>query len=716
MRLASIPSIALLALALPLLAVAAPSQARNGIASTDNSDTGVRIHGTLRGLDGAALDGIEIQLYCRGSRRDRAASLPYLDSSHRVKLAAPIRTDGEGGFVIQHSIDAARDYLLCWSEDGVETGSSGWLTASDLEAALELSAVARRPFFGRLLDQDQQPVEEAEIRVRREGAAAVKTNAQGEFRLPLVSERSEPLVIRLADGHLDKSFDWALVGGGDGWKDVVIGRGALTPSPRPPLPSASVLHGLASDLRARALEVAIRHRHYIQFRWRLLALARVDLPAALRRLGSQDLDEWFEGLTPAHFHNQSTCGSGYVCYDSIVREGVNLREYIGAQLRVAADGSDETARSNFEALTTGDRPSLLLGMRLGFPKLASEANDEGVLERARRTVAEAADKHPGNQVRIYTRAALELLDADHDEEAAEVMSKATAIVAPGKTSSFLNDGYIHALCRFDLDAGLELIRAQKKDNDRYTGLMTEAVRLAPELPRVAIGLLHEAEAIPVPRYSSLRSRFWVSRFVYGLSEKDLAAAEALARRYDPSGYSLGLVALFMSRQEQSAKVGQEPERVRRLLDAAYGFAESEASPSQRSRSVAGLLEIARLADPSGLQAWLARTLWNSTPDNSAATAEAFIAWTLRDYAPELASSMIFSTLGGAAVDHPFGGMLWGAEHVWSVATFFDPVQSAAAAVQEGGAGLEEAANALEEKSVGPGSFRAGSLGLWWPRD
>ena len=152
MRLASIPSIALLALALPLLAVAAPSQARNGIASTDNSDTGVRIHGTLRGLDGAALDGIEIQLYCRGSRRDRAASLPYLDSSHRVKLAAPIRTDGEGGFVIQHSIDAARDYLLCWSEDGVETGSSGWLTASDLEAALELSAVARRPFFGRLLD------------------------------------------------------------------------------------------------------------------------------------------------------------------------------------------------------------------------------------------------------------------------------------------------------------------------------------------------------------------------------------------------------------------------------------------------------------------------------------------------------------------------------------------------------------------------------------
>ena len=78
--------------------------------------------------------------------------------------------------------------------------------------------------------------------------------------------------------------------------------------------------------------------------------------------------------------------------------------------------------------------------------------------------------------------------------------------------------------------------------------------------------------------------------------------------------------------------------------------------------------------------------------------------------------MIFSTLGGAAVDHPFGGMLWGAGHVWSVATFFDPVQSAAAAVQEGGAGLEEAANALEEKSVGPGSFRAGSLGLWWPRD
>ncbi len=711
MRLSSSLPQGSLALALAFFAIEAiaPSDALAQVSEKERPS----IAGVLVGTDGRPLDGVELTLHGRGCWRNAGGRARRLDTSRKVRLVQPLKTDGKGQFALTHSLDPGREYSLRWSGDGVEPGVSGWLTPNDLGAELRLSAVARRPFFGRLLDQRGQPMADAEVRTRDQGQA-VTTNDRGEFRLPFVSELREPLVVHHPDGAFDWAFDWALVSGGDSWTDVVTEHETPTSRVRQSLPTGTALEDLESDLRARSLEVAIRNGSYIDFRWRLLDLAEVNLAAALERLERPEIAAWFESVTPRHFHDRSTCGCR-VYYETGLRKGANLREYVGAQLRLAADPSDEQARSDYEAFTTEPPQGSLLGSRLGYGLRTILQRDRPSgkkltpIEQARRDIAEAASLVPYRQVATYADAAVKLLESGLDEEAAEAMAKANAIVAPGETPKFLSDGYIHALCRFDLDAGLELIRAEKKD--RYERLMTQAIRLAAESSDRAISLLHEAEKIPVPRYRSFRSRTRVQRFVYALSSTDPATAEGLARRYDSTGYSLGLVALYLARNAGPADAKKTRRRVQRLLNAAYRIAGEATDPRRRSDAAVSLLAIASEADPLALRTWLGHTLWESTPRQSLGDSEGLIAWTMRDFAPELAESLAFSALRRTECENfPFN-------EAWSIAASFDLARTADRASHERGRGLEETAAALSRDPLGPyGTYGPTTAGCWWPKE
>jgi hypothetical protein len=662
-------------------------------------------------MDGRPLDGITLTLRRRGSSGIGTDQLRRLNGFERVNLDQPVKTDGEGQFELP-TLLPGRDYSLRWEGDGVEPGGSGWLTeeslVADLESGLELTAIARRPFFGRLLGSDGEPIAEAEVRTRWQ-ADAPKTNERGEFRLAFVSELREPLVVR----HPDGTYHWVLAGGEEGWADVVMDWKAPETNARRTLPSGSTLRSLAADLQARTVEAAIRHRHYIEFRMGLIELARIDLAASLAILERSEIIEWFNAVTPAHFHDQVSCGVG-VCYDEIIKEGVDLREYVGVQLRLVADPESEEARRNFEALVTGLPRYLFFRLRLGSGFMAVPTAKElsrkslTPLERARLEVAEAPSLERYREVRVYLRVACSLLDEGHGEEAAAVMAKAQAIVAPGQTPSYLSDEYIRALCRFDLEAGLELIR-MKKTRDRYRELMVQVVRLVAESPEVAIGLLHEAEAIPLPRYGSFRSRGEVHKFVYGLSATNPRAAESLALKYDPTGYSLGLVALGLARRKGAANPEESLKKNRELLDAAYHSASQEANARRRSQVAASLLVVACEVDPLGAMTWLGRTLWMSEPARDVMAGDCEIAWSMRTLAPELAQSLAFS----AARRTSCGGIL--PSDAWGVASWFNPVRTAELAIHEGGSALEEAAQAFLNVPVGPTSMDGTSVGCWWPK-
>lgn len=692
-------------LALTLLPICPGSECRGWqtgeqAASSEAAPAQTKIVGTLRGADGRALDGIAIDLQGRDPGYSYFNGRPSIDER--------LRTDGEGRFDTSVTLDPNLRYVLRWKGDGIVAGSSGWLKAEDLSTHLSLFAVARRPFHGRLLRSDGSPIAGAEVRIRRQGESTT-TNASGEFRLAHLAETVEPVLFREPDGRTG----WKLLKASDAWENVDLEnrgakkRGHTTPSLKNL--SEEERAAFAKRLRFEWLDTAIEAGDYIDVRWRLLDCAKIDLEATLRRLRVRRVDSLLAQASIHHFNDRSTCGVR-TCYDENVKEGADLRAFVEAQLRLAADTKCDQARAAYEAYVNEPPRAWLVRLRLGYGLGAGDAPKLTPVERARRNAAEAPAKPKYIQVQTYCRSALALLEAGHDVEAKEVMERARAIVAPGETPSFLSDPYIFALSAFDLDAALELIRAKTDVRKRFTAFMTVAVRLATTSPGKALELVKEAEAVPKHRYSRRRQRGGLQQTIYEISATHFEEAEGLASQFDWSGYSFGLLALSISRGKAPIPMDDRSREIERLLTKGYARAQGETSRQHRDRALVSLLAVAMEIDGTARDRWIGETLWQTTKCSARDEPEPVLAWTLRDADPDLGHALAFDAASAAMCTKTFFN------ESWNVATWFDPERSVALALQDGGDGLDNTARALERDPAEDVLSSPTCVGFYWPKD
>src|SRR5207253_1052372 len=132
-----------------------------------------------------------------------------------------IRTEGDGTFQTPAALPAGRHYRAEVIAAGLEIERSDWVVAPRTELP-DLTLWPRQHFrtiAGRVVDRRGEPVADAEVFLRGEGAerGRVRTDRQGQFRLAGIPDGPTFLLVRKEGLR----FQGRRVAGGEDWAEIL---------------------------------------------------------------------------------------------------------------------------------------------------------------------------------------------------------------------------------------------------------------------------------------------------------------------------------------------------------------------------------------------------------------------------------------------------------------------------------------------------------------
>ncbi|MBV1889219.1 MAG: hypothetical protein KUG67_03135, partial [Proteobacteria bacterium] len=325
---------------------------------------------------------------------------------------------------------------------------------------------------------------------------------------------------------------------------------------------------------------------------------------------------------------------------------------------------------------------------------------------------------PQYQLVVLGRLADRLLDLGRRDAAIAILDEGRVIAdaLPAlEWAGFARCNFAEVLGRVDLPAARAMIAQLRDKGDERRHLGNLAHRIAASDPVAAEALL--AELSREDSNTPWKSTRWAPRVAYCMAQVDTERARRIAEVYDPTGYSLGMVAL--------ALVDVEPALTLELLDAAFLRFEAlgESGSDWEDRLVAGsaaLLPIAAELDPKGLRGHIARVLamrpikarGHFGGKASVWSEDATLAFYLAAWDPQLARNILEPVLEAVSKLGETEGR-YDLDAVWAAAAVVDPERATTLAREMGGRAATKVGVVLAIPPADRTKYVQGEImGLW----
>ncbi|MCP3914834.1 MAG: hypothetical protein GY711_04640 [bacterium] len=488
--------------------------------------------GHVADVHGQPLADVEVVVWKSSPEGVRGGERKVAFGSHE-KLV----TDAQGAFAGASVLDPDGRYCVTLSGPGVIPARVGWTSGAELAAGFDVEAQAARSVSGRVVDPYGKPVAGARVASRPGLLAAVETTtaADGTFTLDGVAPGGGFLFCEDAHGNFDGIYD---AGGGElEWtfgETIDLPEAPRASARTPRARELEIAHEILKVGLARALEGDGRPYRVLS------AMAWVDPSFVLDELRRGTVEERLSGIV----------------VNAVVRSLASKSPDEALAVAELNDSSYSSSMGNmwvFDELPDADRERKLEILALAYAKVRQVSS-------------------PAHRVVLYGWVGRRLLALGEREAAEAVLTEGQGVARDLPTeewAAFARCSFAEELAVVDLDAALELLAG---DVNRHYGNI--AHKLAGVDPQRAEELLKR-----IGSNGSWRRDRFVPRMAYAMAPIDLERALALAEKEEPSGFTHGMIALALVREEQLA---DRRERVSQIL--ADAFDRVEAARDSREQS------------------------------------------------------------------------------------------------------------------------------------